>query len=55
MVTDQRKYCPHLVALEILNKVLNDASGDNSNERRGSTSSGEEEAGDVFQNSAMNE
>jgi len=53
MVTDQRKYCPHLVALEILNKVLNDASSDNSNERRGS--SGEEEAGDVFQNSAMNE
>ena len=26
MATDQRRYHPHLIALEILNKVLNDAS-----------------------------
>ena len=26
MATDQRRYCPHLIAPEILNEVLNDAS-----------------------------
>ena len=51
MATDQRKYCLHLAAREILNEVLNDASNDdetlyNSEERHGN--SGEEEDGDIF-------
>ena len=56
MDTDQRRSCPHLTALEILNEVLNDASTVvvvmkhlyDSDERQCSTSGGEEEDGDIF-------
>ena len=62
MATDQRRYRLCLIALGILNEILNDASSDyqtlftppppppphNSDESLGVLRSGEEEDGDIF-------